>query len=180
MGLKLAVKLTYDLEMKLKVSFAVKSFRVLPKVFFQSSAQYEGWFGGVIQLPNCRGKLFREFLYHELGHALDAGYEIPESYFKSFTSRNPDGIEYILENGKYADKDRVTGFVSGYARLSRREDFCETFSAWILNGYKTSGRIVYGEEVIDLTKDLRLRRKFEAVKAIAEYCQDIERWNEAS
>lgn len=180
MSVNMAKKLTEILESDLQVVFAVKYFRQfswgLERIeYFRNTAAYESWCEGVIQIPKCRGIELRQFLYHELGHALLAEYEIPKTMFKKFTSRASSGIKYSLEIGKFSQRERREGFISGYAVINKEEDFCETFSAWVLNAYKTTGTVQYDGESLNLTKDIKLKAKFLAVAQVVKYCQFIEK-----
>ena len=176
--LKTAIKLTVKLEQQLGVSFGVSYFREaafgLDQLdLFKFRGWYEPW--NVIQLPNSRGVVFREFLYHELGHALMSEYSISKSLMKLFTTRAPSYLKYLREVGEFSNGPRPLGFISRYATINRSEDFCETFSAWVLNDFKTQGIIRYNGDRINLNADSKLRLKFEAMKQIIRACADAER-----
>lgn len=177
MGLKLAVTLTAQLESELQVTFAVSHFRQLSlglgKInYLKCRAWYEAW--GIIQLPKCKGTLFREFLYHELGHALLAEYNISKNLLTPFTTRQSKLFKYFNDVNDNSEGPRPDGFVTKYAGINRSEDFCETFSAWVLNDFKTSGKILYNGDLIDLSKDSKLKKKFEAVAEILNACSIAE------
>lgn len=171
--LNLATKLTANLESNLGISFGVNYIRGWKSV--RSTAWVENHLWRIVQVPNKRGVQFREFLYRELGHCLCLEYEIPKKFFRSFTSRNPGVLKYHWELNDFAENiDPKLGFISRYACLSNEEDFCETFSAYVLNNFKTSGNIIFGGRKFNLGRDLRLKEKFLAVAAIFDYCQQAE------
>lgn len=174
MSLKLASTLTAKLETDLGVTFNVDYFRqafwgLEEYEYFKCTAWREEWrLFSVIQLPKLRGLRFREFLYHELGHALFAEYHISAGLLKPFTKRI--SIAYKNDADMFTKKVRKNGFVSGYASLNTEEDFCETFSAYIINNQRTSGKISFEGETIDLSKDIKLQMKFIAIKEILQAC----------
>lgn len=177
MSLQLAAKLTAKLERDLRITFAVTHFRQLSygleKIeYFKRRAWYEPW--GIIQLPKCTGVQFREFLYHELGHALLAEYQVSNQLLKPFTNRRSTFLDYLNDVETFCEESRSQGFISSYASINRAEDFCETFSAWVLNDFKTSGKLVYNGETVDLSKDPRLKKKFVSVKEIISACAEAE------
>jgi hypothetical protein len=114
-----------------------------------------------VSLENLKGAL-----YHELGHALCSEYDL-SSHLLAFTRGRPRKL-------KDSDAPPPGGFVSNYARKNREEDFCETFSAYLLNGRRTRGIVTFEGNKLNLDRDLRLKKKFHAVVGIIEVCANYE------
>ncbi len=166
-SLELANKLTSELEAKLKIKFDFKYFRTFR--FIKQTGWYEPC-TGVLHLPNVRGVQFREFLYHELGHVLFSTYEISEEFLKIFCNKDPAWLEQLYDpflTDCIEHLEHPHEFVSDYATRSTEEDFCETFSAWVMNDFKTNGLITYDGNHLNLKQDKRLQKKFFTISAIA-------------
>lgn len=169
--LKTAQRLTTELEQQLEIEFKFEYFRTF------SVAKNLGWHEkatGVVQLPAIDGILLREFLYHELGHVLLSTYNISKVMLRPFTKRDPHIVRYYFDIHSDKWEKRESGFISGYAAISTQEDFCETFSAWITNDFRTSGTFRYNGHIIDASDDSRLRKKIVAVKKLVKHCQQID------
>jgi len=176
------LKIIDDLEKELKVFFGIEAVVTTP---FSSAgfSEYFFWFfeRKTIYIPSgYRGRELREYLYHELGHALVNNYKLSNRMLKGFCSKiSKDGwIEwwkYQWNVIKYSTKERKHGYVSGYASLDREEDFAETFSAFLLNDGKIgNGKIVYDGNKINLnaTKERNLKNKFKTIKEIIKFCRE--------
>jgi hypothetical protein len=114
--------------------------------------------------PDVNKRSFREVIFHELGHVFvrKYGVEVPKS-FNRCSTHNEHYFDYLMNGPKLAASKRLVGFVSGYARTTREEDFCETFACYLLNE-KTHGRMRFGGEVFDVKPGSRLAKKFAYVK----------------
>lgn len=97
-----------------------------------------------------------EVLYHEMGHAFFRKYdvELPKEFARR--TRWKDG--YLRRGLRLVQTARLPSFVSGYARTTCEEDFCETFSCYLRNR-KTEGRMRYEGEEFVVARGTRLHRK---------------------
>lgn len=119
----------------------------------------------VIKVPAARPRTveLKTFVYHELGHAICDHFEI-RSYLVPFVRRfQRTHADYERASLAAAELERSPGFVSGYARCNREEDFCETFAAYLLNRSTWRRSVRYEGETIDVRSDHRLREKLDAV-----------------
>jgi hypothetical protein len=131
--------------------------------------------GGRIHLPaDVRGRQLREFLYHELGHALRAAYCIPTPMTRHFESYSAVGLNKANLLRKLAEDQRYEGFVSAYAMTNKEEDFCDTLSAWVMNGFRQAGRYEFDGDRFSLSQDPIILKKLRAVERILKYCGEID------
>lgn len=91
--------------------------------------------GTMFVAPGLRGRALREVVFHEMGHAIASEYDI-SAFLGVFTRRYAsmgfwEWWRYGEDGARFAAQPRATGFVSGYARTTREEDFCETLSCFI-------------------------------------------------
>lgn len=114
--------------------------------------------------PDADKRSFKEVIYHELGHVFVRKYSLAvPKWFNRCSTRNEHYLDYLLNGPKLAASKRLVGFVSGYARTTREEDFCETFACYIINE-KTSGQMRFGDEVFSVKPNSRLAKKLAYVK----------------
>ncbi len=141
-----------------KVFLRLSSARVSAAVFPLGGSEFR------IELPTSFGnRMFKEDLFHELGHIFRWRYGLDAIERRHFSSRR---LHRKTKNRDSQKFERCKGFVSEYAATSQDEDFCETFSAFLVNGGKTSGIIKYDGERIDLKMDSVLSAKFRAISRI--------------
>lgn len=120
---------------------------------------------GALGVPDVAtdSRCLREYVYHELGHAICDGFDI-RSYLMPFIRKQvPHGPGYEEAVNRASCLPRLSGFVSGYARLDREEDFCETLSAYLCNRRTWRRKIRFNEETISVHDEPRLLRRLEAV-----------------
>jgi len=119
--------------------------------------------GNTLKIPTTRNPKLKEFVYHELGHAIHDHFEL-RGYLKPFVKKSQKTMaEYISASERAAGYDRLPGFVSGYARCNREEDFCETLSAYLINQKTWRNYIVYDGERISLRGDKKLKEKLQII-----------------
>lgn len=109
-----------------------------------------------------RSRALREFVFHEMGHALAERYDLGD-YLHPFTRRICDDETYESASDEAARAARPAGFVSGYATCEREEDFCETLAAYLTNRASWRTRLTFNGEHFAVRGDVRLRRKLRAV-----------------
>ena len=109
-----------------------------------------------------RAPALREFVFHEMGHAIVEHHEVGD-YLGPFTQRTIDDDAYEEESNAAAERTRPAGFVSGYATCDREEDFCETLAAYLTNRSTWRTRLSFNGEQIAVRNNARLRRKLDAV-----------------
>jgi hypothetical protein len=119
-----------------------------------------------IELPTRVGRReLLEDLFHELGHAYRLRNGLSSNERAHFFSGRQVGLSQF-DLKEWDSIARPEGFVSCYAITRQEEDFCETFSAYLVNGGRCSGVIIYDSNRIDLERDLVLKRKFKSIDRI--------------
>lgn len=124
-----------------------------------------------LMLPRrARGSLLREFIYHELGHALIDQYRVPLRLLSLFVAESPGlkrskAIELMGE-----DVAAPEGWVSWYAMVNGTEDFCEVLAGYASNGYRRKGQWQFSGFTFDVTHDRLLQRKIDWVEEILAVC----------
>ena len=142
---------------------------------------HEPWplIGNVIVVNAAlRGRAVREAVYHEIGHGIWHNYDLVD-YAGVFTRRAASITlkqwwSYGSDGSRFAEEGRKPGFVSGYARTTREEDFCETLSCYMVNGGKTEGRLKYARETFNVVNDSKLKKKLQVIPEILEACAEAE------
>ena len=120
-----------------------------------------------ISLPeSAKGANLKEFLYHEIGHALEFQRSFPNQEMGDFFFTSPRmetrQARLLLDKKVKTPK----GFVSWYAMTDPFEDFCETLSAWASNGFQVSRQWEFGTFSFHLRYDHGIRKKVERIKSI--------------
>ena len=164
-----AVDMITEVEEAFQFDSGVKRVYVWP---FKESGDYlprETWvLSSTVGVPDHTpdSRSLREFVYHELGHAICDGFDI-RSHLKPFI-RKPvrRGREYSAAVAKAANYRRLPGFVSGYARLDREEDFCETLAAYLCNRRTWRRQIWFAGDMPSVKDEPRLLRRLEAVHQV--------------
>ncbi len=172
--LERAIRSIRRVERKYRVDFGISYVQIGSK----QEASYVFWQSGatICLGDDLKGRQFLEFLYHELGHALVSEYDLAD-FKRYFTKRRSRGqqVNYNLDTERFRRRPRESGFPSGYAQIDWEEDFAETLSCYLINGGKTRGLVKYGNEVISLSDDRKLRRKLVIIREALAYCRQIER-----
>jgi hypothetical protein len=123
-----------------------------------------------ITLPNqARGKELKEFLYHELGHAILARYQPPKDLLDLFVFVCPQMDERYACKMMDREEAAPDSWVSWYAMTNPVEDFCETLAAWASNDFKVSQIWRFSGFEFNPRRDLTLRKKVEAVRMLMRY-----------
>lgn len=136
-------------------------------------------FGSTLYLAKgLEGRELEEVVYHEMGHSIFAEYDLTP-FMGAFTRREvgtsiADYLNYAKDGARFASQGRVDGFVSGYARTTREEDFCETLACYLVNGERTRGRFEYAFDEFTTRGDARVARKLDAIAEILEACERAE------
>lgn len=125
--------------------------------------------------PTLCGRELREVLYHAMGHALLDEYDV-RSMLGVFTRRGQeltiwDWRRYASDGRRFTNAGRTDGFCSGYARTTRDEDFCETFSCYLVNGCRTRGSFAYADDRFHTDGDERLQQKLARVREVLRACR---------
>ena len=173
---KKTIQLITDVEEEFGFDSGVKRVLVLP---FDG-----GWYLGKkwpvigdtlkVHDPRPYSRELKEFVYHELGHAIHDHFAI-STYLKSFTRRRQATLrEYRRVSREAAESERRPGFVSGYAWCNREEDFCETFSAYLCNRKTWRRRLRYDGAWLHPGREPRMERKFLAVHELLGDLHDFE------
>jgi hypothetical protein len=110
----------------------------------------------MLMSPNLPKRESLEALYHELGHAFFRKYDVKLP--KDFKRRTPWKDNYHRRGRRLVQTTRLPSFVSGYARTTCEEDFCETFAAYLRNR-KTQGEMRFEGDKFQVIKGTRLYRK---------------------
>ncbi len=172
--LERAISLIRKVERDYEVDFGISYVQIGSK----QEASYMFWSsGGVIFLgDDLKGRQFKEFLFHELGHALSTEYDLSD-FKRHFTKRKSHGPQgnYNMDTERFRRRPRVEGFSSGYAQIDWEEDFAETFSCYLVNGGKLRGKVLYGNEEISLADDPKLRKKLLVIRETLEFCRVVEK-----
>jgi hypothetical protein len=125
--------------------------------------KYAGWYvpslmgfnpwGRIITInQDLRGRQLYETVAHEVGHAFLSHKKLSPKLKANFTDEN--------ENRNARIK---SGFFSGYARTDWKEDFCETFSAFVCNKGKITN-IKFEGRTFSLSKDPVMKLKYMSIK----------------
>jgi hypothetical protein len=119
---------------------------------------------------NARGAELKEFIFHEMGHALLHQFCVPKHMISQFSRLSPylprpKAIKLMTDS-----QPSPKGWVSWYAMTSGTEDFCETLGAWAANNYKAKGLWRFNNFVFDIGNDRLLQRKIRWVQQIVELC----------
>lgn len=124
-------------------------------------------FAATVRIPPLapRSRALREFVFHEMGHALAERHDLG-SYLHPFTRRVCDEESYEAASDDAASRPRPAGFVSGYATCEREEDFCETLAAYLTNRASWRTRVTFEGQQVPVRGDARLRRKLDAVHGL--------------
>jgi hypothetical protein len=135
----------------------------------KNSAEYNprGSNSGIISL-DLKSNIdeIKEDLYHEIGHAIDHQYGLPDKLLKLFEKKSPKLKERISQKRMDTDIPPPEGFVTWYATTDGTEDFCECLSAWASNNYKTTGKITYGGYTHSLDKEKDLAFKIKQIASV--------------
>jgi hypothetical protein len=119
---------------------------------------------------DAKGELLKEYVYHEIGHALIQQYKIPRTMLRHFVELSPklsrDRAHKLYHDGVGSPK----GWVSWYAMVTGTEDFCDTLAAYCCNDYRKRGHWVFENFYFDLNQNRILQRKILWVDRILEYC----------
>ena len=161
-------KIIKRIERKLGIGLDIIDIKVsTPRPFIQVAQLEYTEEGNILYLPPkiSIGRSLEEMIIHELGHAYLNLYSIPKRINNLFgnISNWVNPISYIYHSVFTHCFERSDGYVSQYAITCPEEDFCETFSAVMLNR-KDSNKITYNGEKIDLCEDKVLSRKVEALR----------------
>jgi len=84
------------------------------------------------------------------------------------------GREYKEAVDRASCLPRLPGFASGYARLDREEDFCETLAAYLCNRRTWRRKIRFNGETISVKDEPRLARRLEAVHVVVRELKGFE------
>lgn len=122
-----------------------------------------------LTLPRAKGEKLKEFLYHELGHAILARYEPPKELLDLFVFVCPQMDERYACKMMDRDEAAPDTWVSWYAMTNPVEDFCETLAAWASNDFKITQNWRFGGFEFNPRRDLTLRKKIEAVRLLMRY-----------
>jgi hypothetical protein len=117
--------------------------------------------GVMLMSPDLTKRESLEALYHELGHAFVRKYK--KTLMPEFKRRRDWTDDYHRRGRRLANTARLPGFVSGYARTNSEEDFCETFSCYLLNR-RTTGVMKYEGERFEVWEGTRLHKKLLCVE----------------
>ena len=159
-----AVRMIEAVEERFMFDTGVRTVIVWPSAggwYVHKSYRYSG---SCIKVPAHKSpNAFASYVYHEMAHAIFDRYEL-KSFLSPFTRRRQvTWYEYLSESGRAASYERQNGYVSGYARCNREEDFCETVAAYLMHPRSWHSRIVYENEAICVRYEPRLRRKLDSV-----------------
>ncbi len=135
----------------------------------------DGWYIGneglimknTICVPICspRSRTLSEFTYHELGHAIQNHFNL-SGWLDPFCRKWCSGSEYNYRTSRARRWSRRIGFVSGYARVSRDEDFCETLAAYLTNRNSWRKDIYFAGERLSSKEEPTLMHKLSAVHTL--------------
>ncbi len=129
-----------------------------------------------LMLPRCaRGKVLREFLFHELGHALIDQYVVPLRLLSRFVSESPGLSRAKASELMEQDVPAPCGWVSWYSMVNGTEDFCEVLGAFAANDYRRRGKWQFSGFEFEVTNDRLLQRKIDWVEEILDEC-----WRQAA
>lgn len=124
--------------------------------------RFSGWYlpslsglnpwGRIITVDiHLKGRQLFETVAHEVGHSLLNKRKLSQPLKSLFTT------------DKEYDARLKTGFFSGYARTDWEADFCETFSAWVVNSGRLNN-VVFECRTFNLKRDEVLLAKYMAIK----------------
>jgi len=117
----------------------------------------------VVYAAPVRSRALREYVFHEMGHAVREGFDV-EPWLAGFCRRRrEDHVSYEEASDAAALRPRPVGYVSGYATCDRDEDFCETLSAYLCNRRTWRTEVRFGSERVPVRGDVKLRRKLDAI-----------------
>lgn len=123
---------------------------------------------GTVYLPEKgpKSKALREFVLHELGHAIYANFNL-RGYLSPFLKKWPRNDDQYNEWSTSASEYvRSRGYVSGYAKCCREEDFCETLSAYLCNRTTWQHYLVFDGERFSSRTDSSLLQKLRAIHSL--------------
>lgn len=131
--------------------------------------------GGVIKVhPAPLGsKELKEFVFHEMGHAIAEGHELGPWLGDFCRVIHADREAYELASDAAANRPRRAGYVSGYASCNREEDFCETLAAYLSNRKSWRDTLRFNGELVAVSADTKLRRKLDAVRDLLQTLRDF-------
>jgi hypothetical protein len=119
--------------------------------------------GSTIKVPlNSDNQTFKEYVYHEMGHAVFENYNL-RGFLTPFVKKYQKESEYNDASMRASEYMRLPSFVSGYARCNREEDFCETYSSYLLNEKTWHKEVYYSGDTINVKKDKKLKMKLESI-----------------
>lgn len=124
-----------------------------------------------LMLPrSARGSVLREFVFHELGHALIDQYVVPLKLLSRFVSESPGLSRTKAIELMEQDVPAPGGWVSWYAMVNGTEDFCEVLGAYASNGYRRRGHWKFASFEFDVTHDRPLQKKIDWVEEVLLAC----------
>ena len=125
-----------------------------------------------ITLPQkARGQRLKEFVHHEIGHALLVNYKVPRELIELFDFVCPKVEEKYAQKMMDQDEPAPASWVSWYAMTNPVEDFCETLSAWASNDYKITQSWQFGGFSFSPSKDITIRKKVEEVQNLLKFLE---------
>lgn len=161
-----AVRLVERCEREFIFDSGVKRVVVLTR---DPSARYlpRAWpiVGGTIMVyaAPVGSRALREYVFHELGHAIREGHDVEPWLTDYCRQRREDHVSYEQASDDAARRPRRAGYVSGYATCDRDEDFCETLSAYLCNRKTWRAEVRFNAERVSVRDDPKLRRKLGAI-----------------